>query len=219
MGDYINQGVPYMKYLYSFLLFPLLILSACGSVEASPSTVSDRASTGMPVPGESPTEMVVATSSPEPTRAETPGLPFTTYTDPASGYSFDYPTSWMLDAIVLGDRAPSGIQLTSWAHEPGMISEVFEGGTIMNINIQLWDPKSDLEAFAATRLQAWDASGFLVISSEDLTLANGQLAKEFVIQSPDGPGYFLLTMLGENYLVASGNGDLEMVRRVARSIR
>jgi hypothetical protein len=203
-----------MRYFYRFLYFALLLLAAC-----SPAPVTEAVSTGMPVPGESPTEMVVATVSPESSLPDTTVLPLTTHTDPANGFSFDYPSGWMLDAVALGDRAPSGIQLTSWTHEPGMVAEVAEGGTLMNIVVQLWDPKSDLEAFAATRLQAWEASGFAVNSSEDITLANGQLAKEFVIQAPDGPGYFLLTTLGENYLVASGSGDIESIRLVARSIR
>jgi len=49
------------------------------------------------------------------------------YRDPESSLAFDFPAGWMLDKVVMGERAPSGFQLTSWAHEPGMVSEVPEG--------------------------------------------------------------------------------------------
>lgn len=167
---------------------------------------------GMPVPSTdvgpdtAPTEMVVT------------GI--ITHTDGTNGYTFDYPSSWMLDAVVFGSRAPGGYQLTSWAHEPGMVSEVPPDGTIMNILVQLWEPKADLAAFVENRKMAWDASGIQIVSEETVVLANGQPAVEIVTQSQDSQtSYLLLSTLGENYLVASGNGDIELIRQVARSLR
>jgi hypothetical protein len=144
----------------------------------------------------------------------------TTHTDNTSRYSFDYPSTWMLDPIVLGTRAPGGYQLTSWAHDPGTITEIQPGGTAMNIFVQLWEPHNDLEAFTAQHTQSWESSGTIVLSQESLTLANGQPAREFALQGPDGvQSYLLYSILGENYLVASGTGDMEVIRGVARSLR
>jgi hypothetical protein len=143
-----------------------------------------------------------------------------THTDETYSYTFDYPSNWMLDEIVLGSRAPGGYQLTSWAHEPGMVSEVPAGGTLINIFVQLWDPKADLPAFITQHKSAWEASSIEIVSEESLTLANGQPAVEFVTRALDGgPGYFLFTLNGEDYLVASGSGDLDLIRFTARSLR
>jgi hypothetical protein len=149
----------------------------------------------------------------------TPALALSTHQDPTYGYSFDYPASWMLDEIKLGERAPAGYQLTSWIHAPGMVSEVIEGGTIMNISIQLWEPKGDLHAFVEHRKLAW-VSPTTIVSEEDATLSNGSPAKVFIVRGADGAeSYVLLTTLGEDYLFASGDGDLQMLDLVARSIR
>ncbi len=168
--------------------------------------------TGMPVP---PSDGEPATAVPEMIVADT-----LFHTDETYAYTFDYPVEWMLDPVTFGARAPGGYQLTSWPHEPGMVSEVPAGGTIMNILVQLWDPKADLPAFIAQRKADWDASGIEIVSEADVTLASGQPAKEFVTVASDGSsGYFLFSVIGEDYLVVSGNGDIELIRLVARSLR
>jgi hypothetical protein len=141
------------------------------------------------------------------------------YQNPESGLAFDFPAGWMLDEVILGSRAPFGIQLTSWAHEPGMVSEVPEGGTILNILVQQWDPKGDLTAFGENRKVAWQASGFAILSENNLTLSNGAPAVEYSVQTPDALAYHLFSTLGEHYLVVSGSGDLDRIARIARSIR
>ena len=78
----------------------------------------------------------------------------------------------------------------------------------MNILVQLWDPKADLSAFVEQQKAAWDASGIEIVSEADVTLASGQPAKEFVTVASDGSsGYFLFSVVGEDYLTASGSGD------------
>lgn len=199
----------HLHQLVSILLISITACTPLRAEEIPPSTTVDA---GMPVPpsdGETapaPTEMIATEIA--------------THTDETYGYTFDYPSNWMLDAIALGSRAPGGYQLTSWAHEPGMVSEVPADGTIINIFIQLWDPKADLPAFIAQRKAAWEASSIEIISEESLTLANGQPAVEFVTRALDGAlGYFLFTRNGEDYLVASGSGDLDLIRFTARSLR
>ena len=177
-----------------FTLIALTLLAGCAPAptpvtEVTPEPAVELGMPVLPIEGEvipAVTEMVVT------------GM--TSYTDEAGGYSFDYPSEWMLDSIVLGSRAPGGYQLTSWAHDPGMISEVQPGGTVMNIYIQLWEPHNDLDAFTAQHTLGWEASGTTVLSEESFTLANGQPAREFVLQGPDGvQSYILYATLGENY--------------------
>ena len=206
--------------IFLLALFLLAFTTACGPtrVEETPPPVPVIESTTVPVD----TGMPVPSTDigPVPTVTEMIVTDVTTQTDEVNGYSFDYPSSWMLDAIIFGSRAPGGYQLTSWTHEPGVVSEVPADGTIMNILIQLWDPKADLAAFVEQRKLAWGASGLEIVSEETLTLGNGQTAQEFIVKGTDGiPSYFLFSTLGENYLVASGNGDLELSRQVARSLR
>lgn len=204
-----------MKLLSFQMLAPALLIIL--SASCSPAPVKEE--TPLPAPVEIGMPVPSTDGGPAPVATEMVVTEVTTRVDEAYGYQFDYPSAWMLDAVVPGSRAPGGYQLTSWTHEPGMISEVAPGGTVMNIWIQLWDPKADLAAFVEQRKSAWEASGIAIVSEEDLTLANGESAKEFVIESAGHSSYMLLTVLGENYLVASGDGDLELVRQVARSLR
>lgn len=195
-----------------------LLLVAC--VTTQPVPITQPTNTALPLePLETDTPAAPAeTVPPDPTA--TPAVELTTYQDVIYAFEFDFPSAWMLDSLVLGSRAPSAYQLTSWAHEPGMISDIPEHGTMMNIAVQFWDPKADLHAFIGQRITAWEASGISIVNEEDLILANGNAAKSFVVKvSDNSESYFLFTTLGENYLVASGSGDLEMCDLVARSIR
>lgn len=197
--------------LFLLVLVFALTLFACApaTTEPSLSVTEFVVDSGMPVPltegDATPTEMVVSELA--------------TYTDETYGFTFDYPTGWMLDVVKLGDRAPQAVQLTSWTHEPGLISEVAEDGTSLNIVVQLWDPKGDLAAFVQQRKDAWTNSLISIVSQEELTLAGGRVVQEFMVESTDGQAYTLLTVLGDQYLVFSGAGDLEAIRQVARSLR
>ena len=164
---------------------------------------------GMPVPQEG--------GEPVPTKMA--AIELVSYQNPESGLAFDFPAGWMLDKVVLGERAPSGFQLTSWAHEPGMVPEVPEGGTILNILVQRWDPKGDLAAFSENRKIAWESSGFSILSENNLTLANGQPAIEFIVQAPDDQAYHLFSTSGEDYLVISGSGNIESIAQITHSIK
>jgi hypothetical protein len=198
------------------------ISTACGAyapqaTEQPIQTPPSVAPTQVDIPLLTPTEAFLETI-PVATEVITP--PLSTYQDPNYGFTFDYPSAWMLDPVSFGSRAPAGYQLTSWYHEPGLVNETPTGETILNITIQLWDPNNDLKAFTENRQNAWKASGFSLQSTEDLVLANGNPAKAFVITTPDGShGYFLFTTLGDDYLVISGNGNIELLDLVARSIR
>lgn len=202
-----------MKHIRTLLpaLLILALLAAC----------APQADT-TPPPAPVDTEMPLPSSDGEPVPVPTEMIAVQTasHTDSVRAYTFDYPAAWMLDSLSFGERAPGGYQLTSWTHDPGMVSEVPADGTLMDIFVQLWDPKADLPAFIAQRRSAWEASSIEIVSEESLTLANGQPAVEFVTRALDGTlGYFLFTLNGEDYLIASGSGNLDLVRLTARSLR
>ena len=206
--------------LISFLF--TLVISACGNAAQQPPVPA--LTTSQPVvetPPEDTAELPTTVPSPLPHVAtELPQRQISTYQDPTYGFTFDYPVEWFMDQISFGSRAPASYQLTSWDHEPGLVDEVPAGETIMNITIQLWDPKNDLQGFVDSRLKGWQASGFTIINTEDLVLQNGNPAKAYLVTSPDGSaGYFLFSTVGEDYLVTSGSGDLELIDLVARSLR
>jgi len=205
-----------------YLIVLSLISTACGSPtplatgQLIPTTVPVKL-TQTNIPIQPPTNIPAATSLVA-TEAVTPLL--TNFQDPSHGFTFDYPIGWVLDTGSFGSRAPISYTLTSWDHEPGLVDEVPAGETILNLTIQIWDPKNDLKAYAENRQIAWDASGFKLISSENLVLTNGNPAKAFIISTPEGGrGYFLLTTFGDDYFVISGNGDLQLIDLVARSFR
>ena len=158
-------------------------------------------------------------SIPNVTEIPTETIALQTYEDADYGFTFDYPAAWMLDVIALGDRAPHSIQLTSWTHEPGQISEVQAGGTVVNVTIQLWDPQGDLAAFVEQRKTAWDASGITIVLQEQLLLSGDRVAQAFIVMSSEEESYFFFTVLGEQYLVVSGSGDIEAIRQLAQSLR
>ncbi len=191
-----------------FLLTLALMLTLAACAPASTPTL----------PPASPVTVDSSTAVPA-TEVSAPPAETQTYTDSAYGFSFDYPAAWMLDVVTLGDRAPHSIQLTSWQHEPGMISEVPAGATIVNVTVQRWDPKGDLAAFGQHMQEAWNNSGNSVVSQSELSLADGRAAQEYVLHAADGEGYFLLTTLGDNYLVVSGSGNVETLRQIGRSLR
>jgi hypothetical protein len=143
-----------------------------------------------------------------------------THHDVLYGFSFEYPADWMLEAIELGDRALAAYQLTSWKQEPGAVAEVREGATIMTITLQLWEPNGELDAYGKQRTSAWRASGLTIVDEMEVMLLNGSRALTGVIQEPgEGHGYFLLTTLGDHYLTATGDGDVQAMRLIAVSIR
>jgi len=203
--------------LFVFLL-AVLGLSACATPATEPVVVPEP---GMSEPVSPPVDMgmPVLPQVDKPISTEMVVIELASYQDPKSGLAFDYPATWVLDEVVLGSRAPFGIQLTSWTHEPGMISEVPEEGTSLNILAQQWDPKGDLLAFSENRKIAWENSGFIILSENSLSLANGQPAVEYFVQSPDISAYHLFSTLGGDYLVVSGSGNLESITQIAHSIR
>jgi hypothetical protein len=205
--------------LFFTLAFVFLTVSAC-----SPGLAPNQPEQASPVPVVQAEETVFnePTTIPLPSETPVPAPAFeaATYRDEVAGFEFDYPVGWAFDGGEAQSRG-SYVQFYSWDWQPGQpVDPLPEGGTILTVTNQLWDPKNDIEAFVNQRKLAWEASGISILSEERLTLADGRPAAQFVIKAlDDTQAYFLLTTNGENYLVFSGNGDLDVLANISQTVR
>lgn len=141
-----------------------------------------------------------------------------TYRDDAAGFSFDYHAP----AWTVGEKQQIGprgtvVQFTFASHAPEATTEE----TRMDVAVMDWDPKNDLTAYLETRKQAWAASGMTIASEEARLLPGDHLAVRFLVTTPDGngQGFFLITTVGEQYLVLSGSGNLDALEAIAQTLR
>jgi len=191
------------------LLIASAMLSAClqmvivSSEPATPAAQPEAAPIELSIP---PAPMM--TDEPE---FQVPALPVEsfTYENPEIGLLVDFPKDWTVgDMTVIGERASQTL-----VSAPG-------GVTMVTLTVSLWEPYNDLDAYAETRQIAWDASGFTTLSTQEWTLNNGQMARVFVLETPEAqPVLFLLTALDNRYLTLAGEGDLELVEQIARTLR
>ena len=206
-----------MKRLSIFLL-SLLVFTVFACSLFTPVRPSE------PIPTEAPTEVIVSepTEAPLPTETPVPQPAFeaTTYRDDKVGFEFDYPAGWAFDP---GEQQSRGgyVQFYSWEWNPGdPIETIPEGGSALTVTVLNWDPQHDLEAFIDQRKLGWESSNSSILSEERITLEGDRLAAQFTIQGPDGTqAYFLFTTAGEQYLVFSGSGDLELLAEIAHTLR
>lgn len=204
---------PFAK-LLRLSLFLACILSACGP--ASPQPPAD-----LPTPVVYTTKMPTATIIP----SETPTITQISfepsiYRDEEAGFELDYPSSWTADPPQVGGDRGYFAQITSWSRNPGELPEYVPAGeTIMSINVLLWDPKNALDEFVDARRQGWAASGFEILLEEEWTLAGDWKAFHLLVRSPEEESFFLITTIGERYLLISGTGDLDVLAEITRTLR
>lgn len=89
----------------------------------------------------------------------------------------------------------------------------------MSINVLLWDPKHALEEFIVVRKQAWADMGSEILLEEEWILAGDWKVFRFLIQTPEEEVFFLITTIGERYLLISGSGDIDLLVEIARTLR
>jgi len=157
-----------------------------------------------------------------PTATLLPALSFepAVYRDPSAGFEFDYPAGWTVGPLEQHSRG--GITpFTSWARPTDVLPDATPPGeTRLDATVQLWDPTGDLDAFLEQRRGAWSASGITVISEQSLTHEDGRPAMALVVQGVDGAqAFFFFTTIGDKYLVLSGEGDLDLLAEIARTVR
>lgn len=140
-----------------------------------------------------------------------------TYRDDVAGFSFDYHApAWTVgDKQQIGPRG-SVVPLTFSSHAPDEI-----GATHLDVAVMAWDPKGDLAAYVAMRKTAWDASGMTIVSEEERFLAGDHPAVRFVVTGADGQsqGYFFMTTVGDQYLVLSGEGNVDALDAIAQTVQ
>lgn len=66
---------------------------------------------------------------------------------------------------------------------------------------------------------AWEASGFTILEEEQLVIDFGLPAAQFLMKTPEALAVFLVTALDDQYLVLSGEGDLELVKEIVQRVR
>jgi len=207
----------------SLLLLWIVLLSAC---TAAPTTTT-------PVPAQTevpatPSDTAAAPTEPSgpvlssETAVPAPKLPAAsfeaqTYVNDTAGFALDYPAGWTVNEVVVGERGTQ-IQFLS-APELAEAATVPADAARVNATIYQWDPKNDLEAYVEHWKSAWQASGFTILEEEPLVLELGLPAIRFTVQTPEAQVVFLVTALKDQYLVLSGEGNLEIVNEIVQRLR
>ena len=204
------------------LVLPLILLSACSAV---PATATSAPVQTEPAATPSATEAPVLTAAPttaptdEVPSMKLPAAPFEaeTYIDEQAGFAFDYPSGWTVNKATVGDRGSE----TQFLSSPDIANAatVPAGATRLSATVYDWDPKHDLDAYVAHWKSIWSDPGFKILEEKKLTLEQGLPAVQFTVQSQDTTTVFLVTALGDRYLVLSGEGDLELVKVIVQRLR
>jgi hypothetical protein len=130
-----------------------------------------------------------------------------TYRDEEAGFAFDYPAEWTFEDMGEGSRG----RVVQYAPPQG---------TSMSVSVLRWDPVGDLDAFVEVRQQAWSSSGTDVVSHEAFILEGGREAVAFVVQTVvDEQAFFMFTTAGDRYLALAGEGDIELLKEIALTVR
>ena len=122
-----------------------------------------------------------------------------------------------MNEVVVGPRGTQ-VQFLS-APEVADMPVVPEDATRLNATVYEWEPKNDLAAYIANWQTSWAASGFTVLEEQELVLELGLPAMQYMIQTPDADVVFLVTAIGDQYLVLSGEGNLELVKEIVQRVR
>jgi len=201
-----------MKQMILMLTLLILIITACAPT-ATPVPVDSAA-----VPAtEEPVLASVPTEAPVNPKLPVASFESQTYINEEIGFALDYPVGWTVTETVLGDRGKQ-IQFLS-APELADVSILPENAARLTAVVYQWDPKNDLAAYVATRKTAWENSGFTIVEEIPLVLDLGLNAVQFELKTPDSSAVVLITTLGEQYLVLSGDGNLPLVKEIVQRLR
>ena len=140
-----------------------------------------------------------------------------TYINEEVGFALDYPVGWTVTETVLGDRGKQ-IQFLS-APELADMAILPDNAARLTAIVYQWDPKNDLAAYVATRKAAWESSGFTIVEELPLVLDLGLNAVQFELKTPDSSAVVLITALGDQYLVLTGEGNLPLVKEIVQRLR
>ena len=212
-----------MKQMIVALLLVMTLLSACGAVPAN--TTPEPVHTDVPMlpsdtaPAASETSIPVVPSDTAVANPKLPAASFESqpYINETFGFALDYPVGWTVNEQVIGPRGTQ-IQFLS-SPDLANAATLPDGATRLSATVYQWDPKNDLAAYVANRKSAWEASGFTILEEEQLVLEIGLPAVRFTVQTPEAQSVFLVAALGDQYLVLSGEGNLELVKEIVGRVR
>ena len=201
-----------MKRPILLLSLMLIALSACGGPPANIPPLPVE--TDPPAPAVTEVIPTATTASPG---LPAPSFEAETYVNEAAGFALEYPAGWTVQEMVVG---PRGTQVQFLSAPELIDAETLPGGaTRLSVTLYDWEPKNDLAAYIANMKTAWDASGFAVLSEEQLTLESGLPAGQLTIQTSGAQVIFLVAALSDQYLVLSGEGNLDLVKEIAGTVR
>ena len=204
-----------MKRILLVLSVMMTLLAACaapaGTATSAPAETEVPALPSATEPASAPTEAIPA--------GKLPAASFEsqTYINGTVGFALDYPSGWTVKETVIGERG-SQVQFLS-APDLAEAATLPEGATRVTVAIYQWDPKNDLAAYVDHWESIWSDPGFKILEEEELVLEQGLPAVQFTVQSPDVTTVFLITTLGDRYLVLSGEGDLELAKEIVQRLR
>lgn len=204
-----------MKRLIVVLLLPVFVLAAC-VVPPTATMPAPVESTSPALPAPTETAAAPTGSMPGP-KLPAPSFESQPYINETAGFALDIPLGWTVMETALGPRGTQ-VQFLS-APELADMPALPEGAARVNATIYQWDPKNDLAAFVAHQKTAWEASGFPILEEEQMVLELGLPAVQFLVQTPEANVVFLIAALGDQYLVLSGEGNLELVKEIVQRLR
>ncbi len=206
-----------MKLLFVCASLLLIALSACAPVAAATPLAAIPTVTVAPaLPSATEPAAIPTESAPSP---KLPAASFQsqTYISDSAGFALDYPAGWTVNEMVVGPRGTQ-VQFLS-SPELANAATLPDGATRVSANIYQWDPKNDLAAYVDHMKTAWEASGFTIVDEQELMLDLGVPARQYTVQTAEGQAVFLIAALGDQYLVVSGEGNLDLVKEIVQRVR
>jgi len=201
-----------MKQITLILTLLMLMTAAC-----SPAVTSAPVDSVTVPATEEPAATSVLTEAPVSRKLPAASFESQTYINEKAGFALDYPAAWTVTESVLSDRGKQ-IQFLS-TPEIADMAVLPENSTRITATIYQWDPKNDLAAYIATWKTAWESSGFTIVEELPFVLDLGLNAVQFELKTPDSSAVVLITALGDQYLVLSGEGDLDLVKEIVQRLR
>jgi hypothetical protein len=208
-----------MNRLIFTLLLAMTLLSAC--MRAPGNTTLEPVQTDVPATVSVSTDTSIPVIPSDTVAAPNPKLPAAsfeaqTYVNEEVGFALDYPAGWTVNEQI----GPRGTQV-QFLSSPELAEAVTlpEGAARVNATIYQWEPKNDLAAFVANQKTAWEASGVTILEEKQLVLELGLPAVRFHVQAPDADLIFLIAAVGDQYLVLSGEGNMELVKEIVERVR
>jgi hypothetical protein len=139
-----------------------------------------------------------------------------TYINEEFGFALDYPAGWTVNESIIDDRPQIQFLSSPEFAESGVLPE---GASRVIVVIYDWEPRNDLPAFIASWKTTWESSGFTIVEEQPLVLDLGLNAVQFTIKTPDSSAVVLITTLGDQYMILSGEGDLELAKEIVQRLR